>query len=393
MTNTERIAEYIANGCKKPGRLGLELEHFIVRRDLTHVSYHGGVKNILERLSSFYPEKEYSGEDIIALYSNEASITIEPAGQLEISIMPCSDVNNIMKIYDRFLDRLKPILNEFGFILINSGYSPRTAAAEMELIPKKRYEFMDRYFRQTGSCGMNMMRATASTQISFDFADEKDCVNKLRYANILTPIFALITDNSPVFEGKPYMGRMLRTHIWNNVDADRCGTVPNLFNNDFGFLKYAEYIYNSPAILITDNGEPIYTGSTPISEIYKNKHLTENEIEHLLSMFFPDVRLKQYIELRPADSMPGEFAASYTALIKALFINNIIPDTSGYTSADISAAKSELMNFGYNGRIYGIAVKDFIQMLFETAEASLSTKEAALLVPLYERIYTSMKKS
>ena len=393
MTNTERIAEYIAKGCKKPGKLGLELEHFIVRRDLTHVSYHGGVKNILERLSAFYPEREYSGDDLIALYSGEASITIEPAGQLEISIMPCSDVNNIMKIYYHFLDRLKPILDEFGFITINSGYSPRTPAAEMELIPKKRYEFMDRYFKKTGSCGINMMRATASTQLSFDFADERDCIDKLRYANILTPIFALITDNSPVFEGKPYKGRMLRTHIWNNVDSDRCGTVPNLFDRDFGFLKYAEYIYTSPAILITENNEPIYTGETPISELYKNKPLAEHEIEHLLSMFFPDVRLKQYIELRPADSMPGEFAAAYTALIKALFINNTVPDTSGYTAADIAAAKTELMEHGYNGRIYGIAVKDFVQMLFETAEASLGTKEAALLIPLYERIYTSMEKT
>lgn len=393
MTNTERIAEYIAKGCKKPGRLGLELEHFIVRRDFTHVSYHGGVKHILERLAEFYPEKEYSGDDLIALYSGEASITIEPAGQLEISVMPCSNVNNIMKIYDRFLERLTPILDEYGFLIINTGYSPRTAAADMELIPKKRYEFMDRYFKSTGSCGINMMRATASTQLSFDYADEQDCINKMRYANILTPVLSLITDNSPVFDGAPYNGRMLRTHIWNNVDSARCGTPPCVFDSDFGFLKYAEYIYDSPAILITENNDTIYTGSTPISEIYKGKELTDDEIEHLLSMFFPDVRLKQYIELRPADSMPKDFAAGYAALIKALFINNDMPDTSGFAVKDIADAKSELMEKGYRGMIYGTHVVDFIQMMFETAEASLDTKEAALLLPLYERVYSAIESS
>ncbi len=48
--------------------------------------------------------------------------------------------------------------------------------------------------------------------------------------------------------------------------------------------------------------------------------MTEEEIEHMLSMVFPDVRLKNYIEIRMADSLPKEEAFAYTALIREYFL-------------------------------------------------------------------------
>ena len=43
-----------------------------------------------------------------------------------------------------------------------------------------------------------MMRATAATQVSIDYQDEADFVRKMRVANLLTPFFALLSDNAPV---------------------------------------------------------------------------------------------------------------------------------------------------------------------------------------------------
>lgn len=386
LTNTERIAEYIAGGCTGENRLGVEIEHFVLRRDRTQVTYNSGIQDILNKLSEYYTEKEYSCGELIALYNDEASITIEPAGQLEISIKPCRSIGEIDAIYKKFIRRTEQALSEYGFELANFGYTPHSKAEELELIPKERYAFMDRYFRSTGTNGINMMRATASTQVSVDFADEADCVRKLRTASLLAPVFALITDNSPFFEGIRYSGRMLRTRIWQNVDYDRCGTIPCLFDKDFGFLKYAEYIYNSPAILIMAENGAVYTGPKTAAEIYGEHELTTQEIEHLLSMFFPDVRLKKYIEIRPADSLPDQLAMGYAALIKSLFVKNALPDICAAENADIENAKNELIEKGYNGVVYGRPVRDIIGDMFKNALSVLSSAETGYLTPLIERV-------
>ena len=148
MTNTERIAEYIAGGCTDKRQLGVEIEHFAVKDDLSQVPYSGGINDILKGLSVYYPEREYSMGELIALYDDEASITIEPAGQIEISIKPCCQVPDIDRIYKKFLDRAEPILKERGMRLINLGYTPRSNAGSEELIPKTRYELMDKYFKE-----------------------------------------------------------------------------------------------------------------------------------------------------------------------------------------------------------------------------------------------------
>lgn len=384
MNNIGKIAEYIAAGEKTSAGIGVELEHFIVRKDGTHVSYHGGVKNILADLSEFYTGKDYSGDELAALYGDDASITIEPAGQIEISIKPCAEISEILDIYNRFINRIKPILKKYDFDIVNLGYSPKSRAADMELIPKKRYEFMNRYFRTSGRYGINMMRATASMQCSIDYSDENDCRRKMQLAYALAPIFALITDNAPIFEGEKAPSRMMRTVIWNSVDNDRCGVVPNVFDDDFGYMKYAEYIYNSPAILILENGIPKYTGAKKICDIYKDKELNNEETEHLLSMFFPDIRLKQYIEIRPADCMKKEYAMGYAALIKAVFIKSDIPRIK-LTPEDVEAAKDELIRNGYDGIIYGIPVKKIINAMFEKAFEVLGD-EAKYLEPLYNKV-------
>ena len=65
----------------------------------------------------------------------------------------------------------------------------------------------------------------------------------------------------------------------------------------------------------------------------------------MLSMFFPDVRLKQYLESRPADSLPVELVLGYVALVRGIFYRKEILDELAeeeiatghmivYTSAD-----------------------------------------------------------
>lgn len=393
MDNINIIAQYLKKGCKNKQTedIGIELEHFVLEKSSgRNIPYSGdkGVRKILEIISEHYDKKVYSEGFLIALSNGRYHLTLEPSAQLEISISPAASIAETEKIYNEFIGIIAPVLDSFGYELLTEGYRRRDRAEDLEIIPKKRYEYMNSYFETSGSCGKNMMRSTASVQISIDYADERDCAEKFRTANILSPLFALICDNSKYFDGEKYSGRMLRTHIWQNVDKDRCGVVPCALDEDFGFRKYAEYIYNSPAILVMENGKPRFTGEKKISSIYKNRTLTEAETEHLLSMFFPDVRLKQYIEIRPADSMPIEYALSYAAFVKGIFKKKFSMD--GITVSDVENAKTELMNKGFEAVVYGEKAYKLCERLLEHSKANLNDKDAEYLAPI-EKIIKSRK--
>ena len=373
--NINVLTNYIADGSKgcNSNAVGVELEHFVIDKNGDCVPYINGVENIIEQLAQNFPKHVYSEGFLIGLSCDKYNITLEPGAQIEISIKPTENICEIENIYGEFLSVINPILDKYSYRLTTLGYMPKNKAKDISLIPKKRYEYMNKYFKSVGTRGINMMRGTASAQVSIDFADEKTAFKNSKKANIISPIlshatmsdvywpsiyvqfgyigmivYVIICDNAPVFEGKPFLGNTLRTYIWNDVDNDRCGIVPTVLDSDFSFKKYAEYIYNSPAIL-TVNGDDIeFTADKKICDIYKDTPIDESIAEHLLSMFFPDVRLKKYIEIRPADSMPIKYVLAYATLIKGIFMSDFSLDVS---LSAITQAKNNIILNGYNAEV------------------------------------------
>ncbi|MDD3339959.1 MAG: glutamate-cysteine ligase family protein [Lachnospiraceae bacterium] len=390
--NLRLLTEHFEDGCKENcvQKLGVEIEHFIVDAQTREsISYYGpqGVEAVLRKIARFFPKQEiYAREHLIGMYNNDYSISLEPAGQIEISIAPKENISTIRQIYNSFLRILKPVLEEFDYRLVTLGYHPVSIVEDMPLIPKRRYEYMDAYFDETGRCGIHMMRGTASTQVSIDFCSEDDFVLKYRTAYLLAPALKLLTDNTPIFEGEPYMKNMARTYIWNNVDKDRCGMPPGLFDEDFGFRKYAEYLWNMPLILIPGEMHATYTGRKTTKELYEQKPLQQEDIDHILSMCFCDVRLKHYIEIRVADSMPLKYVLGYVALIKGIFFRkeNLTALAEKYPVNQfmIEAATENLQINGFQGDIYGQSVKDFLEYVINLAEECLGYGEKDYLLSM-----------
>lgn len=378
--NIDTIAEYIKSGSKgkQTDNLGIEIEHFTLDKNGCVVPYKNGIENVINDLSAYFEKQIYSEGFLIGLENEDYSITLEPGSQIEISIKPSNRIAETKKIYSDFISLINPILKKYSYKLVTMGYIPSGKAEDVELIPKKRYEYMNEYFKHTGKCGINMMRGTASVQVSIDFADEKDCGIKLKKSNALSPIFSLICDNSPVFEDKRYTNNILRSYIWDNVDDDRCGVFSTCLQ-DFSFVNYAEYIYNLPAILVMNGDFAQYTGVKKICDIYRNTKINTSIAEHILSMFFPDIRLKKYIEIRPADSMPIEYALSYLALIKGVFMSDFAIDAD---KSEIDEAKRAIMKNGYNAEVYEMNVYDIAMTLFDIAEEKLDEEESNYLLPL-----------
>ena len=405
--NKQALVAYFTEGAKgdKPlGALGVEVEHFVVTAEGEYsVSYAGrsegefGVRDVLAHLADAYPQHTYGLEgDLIGLASDEASITLEPAAQLEISIAPYSSISRILRVYNEFRAKVDPFLAEHGGKLVTSGYHPTARALDLTLIPKQRYRFMNDYFKEIGTRGERMMRASASTQVSVDYQDEADAIRKMRIAQALAPIFASVTDNTAVFEAEP-APRLARFALWRNVDNDRCGSVPGLFNEGYSFADYAEWILRTCPIFITrpsvddptgPNLRAVYGQSA--YEAYGEAPMTRADIEHVLSMFWPDVRLKNFVEIRPADSLPAPLMAGYAALVKGIFYSQrslrAIEEAFGVVEgvwplADDSAnqALKSIQEDGAEAVVCGKTLAEWQELIFEIADGALDKEDAAHL--------------
>lgn len=397
--NRQAIIAYFKQGAKgeKPcKKLGVEVEHFVVHAESCKaISYEGeagafGVRDILAYLSEFYPQRMRGIEgDLIGLANDEASLTLEPAAQLEISIAPYERIGDIVRVYEQFRLLVDPFLEQHNCKLVTLGYHPVEKALDLSLIPKQRYRFMNEYFRTLGTHGERMMRASASTQVSVDYSDEADAVRKLRVAQALVPILAFLTDNVECFEGEISKKPLSRLFMWRDVDNDRCGQIPCLYDEGFSFATYADWLLSTCPIFVTrasahNPKSPSLRGVSGLTaaQAYSDALMTSDDIEHLLSMFWPDVRLKRFVEIRPADALPICAVAGYAALIKGIFysseslsriedafgvVNGVWPLTSKYTEHAANAIRED----GLQAELCGMRLEAWQNLLFETAATAL----------------------
>ncbi len=411
--NRKAIVAYFNKGAKGAnplGALGVEVEHFVVTDpECAPVPYEGadggfGVRDVLAFLASHYPEQSFGKDgDLIGLASEEASITLEPAAQVEISIAPYSSIARILQAYQGFRRLIDPFLAEHGCKLFVAGYHPTAKALDLPLIPKQRYRFMNEYFQTIGTHGERMMRASASTQVSVDFRDEADAIRKMRVAQALAPILCAMTSNTAVFEAEPAKP-LARFALWREVDNDRCGSVPGLFEPGFGFEEYADWILRTCPIFVTrpaandPEGEslrPVFGQSA--YEAYGDAPMGEADVEHALSMFWPDVRLKRFVEIRPADSLPAEYMAGYAALVKGLFYSDSslarIEQEFGVeqgvwplTDESANAALAAIQAQGSGAVISGKTLAAWEDLLLQLAAEALPEEEQGYLAALAERV-------
>jgi glutamate--cysteine ligase len=325
-------------------------------------------------------------EEILGLSKDDHYITLEPGGQIEISLKPYKDVGEIRLAYAEILNEIKSFLKDNQEI-ISLGYHPKTKIESLEILPKLRYHQMFEYFKTSGKFAHNMTKGTASTQVAIDYTSEEDFVKKFRVANFLSPFLYRIFDASPIFEGNLYEKNNLRLSIWDNTDQCRCCIPKNaLSKKNYGFKDYSEFILKTPPIFLKVGEEFIFTGQKKLSEIIEENTYKALDLEYILGMVFPDTRLKNYIELRMPDALPYPLSLAVPALIKGIFYN---PE---------NLEKYYEMSLKYNGRDYikfkgffkeslafnhkGINSKSMVAELIKDALTSLNANESMELIEI-----------
>ena len=350
MSFLKDISDYIRSGESSDENLGLEVEHFIVNDEGVQMGFHE-ISNLIDQVGrSLGAEIIYMDSYPVGYYTGEYSTSLEPACQFEISINPYSDLETIENIYKEFRDIWDPIFFERGYHFETKGNLPlvETGAItpdDIPLSPKKRYKYMDAYFKRSGRYGKYMMRASASAQVSIDYSSEEDMVKKLSVLQKISPILMIMMENKvdeystlPGVEDKPHL---FRIQEWDDLDPERTGFVPHSLENDFGYDRMADVIYHTPLILLTDNGETVNVGHQNAEELIENSIIYTDDlgeerkkklIEHFMSMGFFHFRVKKYIEVRVADSVPIGKALGYVALLKGLVYSSENLDLTSHQS-------------------------------------------------------------
>ena len=372
------------------GKLGLELEHMVLDGEtLETLSYReeGGIEDLLRALTERGWEPVLEGGHVVGLNSEEANVTLEPGGQLELSIAPRDSLDELASLYREFLQEVLSVLEKNGSKLIALGYQPESGVEDIEIIPKQRYDYMYDYLGDKGEYAYNMMKGTGAIHVNVDYFNENDYIKKNAVANYLAPVVYAVLDNSPFFEGEVYDSGSLRARIWDNCDPDRCGYPEGVFAGRFGYQDYAEYILNVPVMVYREDGELVYEKEDKVKDVL-DANTTEEELEYILSTVFPDVRTKGHLEVRMGDSLPYPYSLGYAAFWKGLLYNRKNLDflyrrCSGISSAEYSETR-EKVRAGKPDGADREEIFSFYGELLKSAESGLEDDEVKYLEPLQE---------
>lgn len=396
----EKIVEYIKSGEKSYDdfTIGVEMEHFVVNKDnLETVSYYGkdGVGETLEYLTTKGYEPSKEGEYILGLEKGDISISTEPGSQFEVAIKSNTDITRLEHKYLDFFSKMIPYFNGKNQELVSLGYHPNTCIDDIKILPKRRYDFMYDYFKTKGNMAHNMMKGTASLQVTIDYSDELDFKRKYFLSNVLTPIFYGIFDNTYIFEKEPLEIYTIRQKIWENTDKDRSGLFDIAFGEDISYEKYAEKILEIPPIFIERNGEYVYTKEKTLEEVADEYELDEKLIFDSLSIVFPDVRVKTYMEFRMFDEIPYPLNFAAVALIKGLFYNEdnlkaMCKISKGTSYEEAMEGKKKILEEGIHAEYLGKTILEHGKFLTDIAGNGLNSREREYLKPLKELLEKGM---
>ena len=308
-------------------RVGTEYEKVgIDRSSGKAIPYSGprGVESILKRLiDRFGWEPEEQDGHIIALSRDNAQITLEPGGQIELSGEPCDSIHCTYAEFTQHIRELLEVSEPLDVVFLGLGMQPVSRLDEIEWVPKKRYRIMGPYMPKVGRLGQRMMKQTATVQANIDYRDEKDAMAKFRTGMGLTPIFISMFANSPICDGQLNGYRSYREHIWTDTDKSRSGMLKFAFSPDVSFAHYVEYALDVPMYFIIRNKNYIDMTATTFRQFlaygWNGERATLEDWHDHLTTLFPETRIKRYIEVRSADSQPPELMPALSAIVKGAF--------------------------------------------------------------------------
>ncbi len=375
---------------KDAWRIGTEHEKFVYANGDHHApSYDepSGIRALLGELEQYGWKPVMEGGKPIAMSGADGSISLEPAGQFELSGAPLENLHETCAETGRHLEQVKAAGEKLGIGFLGLGMWPDKTRAELPTMPKGRYAIMLRHMPRVGSMGLDMMLRTCTIQVNLDYASEADMAKKFRVGLALQPLATALFANSPFTEGKPNGMLSYRSHIWSDTDPHRTGMLPFVFEDGFGYERYAEYALDVPMYFVYREGKYIDAAGLSFRDFLKGelsvlpgeKPTLDDWTDHL-STAFPEVRLKTFLEMRGADGGPWNRICALPALWVGLLYDQGALDAAwdlvkDWTIDERQSLRDAVPKLGLDAPIAGGGkLRDIAGAALDIASAGLSAR-------------------
>ena len=320
---------YFASGAKPAERwkVGTEFEKFALdRKTGRQIGFDAGIEGVLQRLTAkFGWEGHEEAGRLTALTRNGSTISVEPGGQLELSTQPAGHISELKAELDQHLIELRAVTDPNSVAWVAAGVTPFSTLEEIPLNPRPRHRFMAEYLPARCQYALHMMKATASTQVAYDYSDEADAGRKFALALSLSPIINAAFANAPMFAGRSTGFTSFRGEIWQGMDPDRSGFLIELLAGEINYERWVDHVLDVPLLFIKVDDvlmpPPGITFRQWIQHRWRGRCPTLEDWDIHLSTIFTDVRLKKYLEIRGADATPTPLSIAVPAVWKGLLYN------------------------------------------------------------------------
>jgi glutamate--cysteine ligase len=390
-------------------KIGTEHEKFVYRlADHRAPSYDepGGIRDLLDGLREFGWEPVEEGGNVIALSGSDGTISLEPAGQLELSGAALTDLHQTCAETGRHLEQVKAVGEKLGLGFLGLGMWPDKSRAELPIMPKGRYGIMLQHMPRVGSLGLDMMLRTCTIQVNLDYSSEARMAKMFRTSLALQPLATALFANSPFTDGKPNGYLSYRSHIWSDTDPARTGMLPFVFEDGFGYERYADYALDVPMYFVFRDGKYIDAAGQSFRDFLEGKlpalpgeRPTMGDWTDHLSTAFPEVRMKSFLEMRGADGGPWNRICALPAFWVGLLYDDAALDAAwdlvkDWTMEERETLRNEVPRLALQATISGGAtLRDIAPKVMEIARAGLTARgrlnsigenEGSYLTPLDE---------
>jgi glutamate--cysteine ligase len=289
-----------------------------------------GLRSFLETLvrdHGFDPLHE--GPVLVGVEFDEQRITLEPGGQLELSGAPLKTLHETCREFRDHIALMNHISTEFGLVWLGLGIQPLAGVDDVPWVPRERHRIMRDVVGRRGALAHHMMKTTGGVQANFDYENEEDLARKLRVAIPASPIVTALYANSSISEGRANGMVSRRAWVWRHTDPDRCGLLPFVFEPRWAeepYQMYAEWALDIPMMFIQrgDSHIPMEgrTFRAYLEEGHGEMRATLADWNVHLTTLFPEVRVKNVIEVRGADAVPPGQVCALPALWKGIFYDD-----------------------------------------------------------------------
>ena len=379
---------------KDQWRIGAEHEKFgFDKSTLRRPAYEGdnGILAMLTGLQRFgWSPVEEAGYVIALERKNSegyaASISLEPGGQFELSGAPLQTIHDICNETGQHLMEVKQVADQLNLGFLGAGFDPLWRREEIPVMPKGRYGIMRAYMPKKGSLGLDMMLRTCTIQANLDFDSEADMIMKFRTSLALQPIATALFACSPFIEGKPTGFLSARANVWTDTDPDRTGMLDFVFADGFGYERYADYALDTPMYFakrgetyVDLSGQSFRTFMTEGLDALPGERATDKDWADHLTTLFPEVRLKQYLEMRGADGGPWSRICALPALWAGVLYD--APSLAAawdlckdWDIADHERLRRDVTRLGLKAEVAGRSVRDIAVDLVDIARQGLKNR-------------------